>query len=178
MQRITGYFLWIIATPLVSEIPFHILELVDEEDAATVDPESQSEQRDLEPVHDDSAEGSFGRKDPEPHFSTGNHGSGDPHDGNTAAAAAAAMRRNTSDGTMAAVVAILLLHMLWLGISFTWAVQLSNQTTLIYWWFYWIMTLGTAGRLLYALSACVRFFVHVFRPRWLPEGVTTPRAGA
>jgi hypothetical protein len=171
MQPVTEYFLCVALGPsLLTEIPLHILELVDKEDSVIVDPENLSEQKDPEPDHDVTVERSFSYKCPKPPFSNGNgdHGT----DNRTGVDSPATAQRNKSYGTTTAIVAVLLLYMLWRVVTFTWIMQLSGQESLLYQCFYWFLTLGAAGRLIYALSACARFYVYVFRPSWLPEGIS------
>ncbi|KIW70428.1 hypothetical protein PV04_02698 [Phialophora macrospora] len=168
MQPVIEYFLGAaLGTPLLSEIPLHILELIDGKDAVTADPESLSQQKDPEPDHERTVERSFDHECREPRFSNGNHDTDDQTSVNTSASA----QSNTSYTITIAIVAVLLFFMLWRVVTFPWIMQLSGQETLLYQCFYWVATLGTAGRLMYALGACARFYVYVFRPCWLPEGI-------
>jgi hypothetical protein len=166
MHPVIEYFICVITTPLLSEFPLHILELVDKEDTVGATHESVPNQFSAavkKPGHEKSACDSL---DPTllPHHENVNNGS------NNVTYVDATAQRNTTYGTMLAIVAIPLLYMLWQVIFFTCEMQLSERESLLSQCFYWIFTLATAARLIYGLSACARFYVYVFRPRWLPDG--------
>ncbi|KIW15548.1 hypothetical protein PV08_05596 [Exophiala spinifera] len=70
---------------------------------------------------------------------------------------------------MLAIVGIVILYMLWHVITFTCQMQLSKQESLFFQCFYWSLTLPATARLIYGLSGCARYYVYVYRPRWLPR---------
>ncbi|KAJ9610355.1 hypothetical protein H2200_005132 [Cladophialophora chaetospira] len=160
MRPTTEYFLCCIATPFLSEFPLHTLELVDEKDNATAHAiEIQPNQE--KPEHEKSAASSLDYH-PEPQLSQNDDDSSDID--RTA-------QRNKEYGIMLAVVSILLLYCLWTISFFTWNMQRSKQESITFQCFYWSATLATAARLIYGLIGCTRFYVYVFRPWWLPEGI-------
>ncbi|KIX99929.1 uncharacterized protein Z520_04566 [Fonsecaea multimorphosa CBS 102226] len=155
MRPVTEYFLCVIATPILSEFPLTILELVDEKDGTAPTNERILDQK--FPQHGKSTSNPFDL--------------GSPQNGHNELSGVDARRqRNKIYGVMLATVTIPLLYMLWQVISFTSRMQISKQETLLFQCFYWTLTLATASRLTYALSACARFYVYVFRPFWLPKG--------
>lgn len=93
------YLLCVIATPLLSKFPLHILEVVDEEDAVTATGESLIEQKVSKPGHEKSLE-SPSDHNSVPHSSNVNNKRNDVD---------ATARRNTTYGTMLAIVSIPLL---------------------------------------------------------------------
>ncbi|KIW34142.1 uncharacterized protein PV07_00938 [Cladophialophora immunda] len=155
MRPVIKYFLCIIATPLLSEFPLHILEFVDEKTALFAAEDCQSGHRTLE--HEESARKSL---DPDsvPHDSNAKNNLTDVD---------TTPPRDTAFVTMLAVVGIVILYMLWQVISFTCQMQLSKQESLLFQCFYWSLTLPTAARLMYGLTACATYYVYVHRPRWL-----------
>ena len=158
MQSVVEYLLCVIATFYLSEFPLHILELVDEKDAITATHHNEPGQKRSE--HDEIPRDSFDLR-PAPH---------PRHDNNDRPSADTIAQRNTSYGILLAIVVIPSLYALWRVIFFTCQMQLSKQESLLFQCFYWSFTLPTAARLMYGLSACARFYIYVFRPRWLPQG--------
>ena len=163
MELIVVYVLCVIATFPLSEFPLHILEVVDEEDAVTLNPERLSEQRNLEPELDNhkTAEkpSDLG---PQPQASNGS----DDLPNSVAIA-----QRNKSFSIMLAITSIILLYMLWRVISFAWMMQLSKQELPVLHYFFWTLTAGSGIRLTYGLSASLRFYIYTLRPEWLPMGI-------
>jgi hypothetical protein len=160
MLQLTKYYLCIIATFPISEFPLHILEFVEGEGKippTTKDghgPRSKMSEKQsaTEPVHPDQFH----------------------HDSDGDSIIAEADTRSPSNSafvTMLVVVGMLHLYMLCQVISFACQMQLSEQQTRFYQCFFWCLTLPTAARLFYGLSACARYFVYVYRPHWLPRDV-------
>ncbi|KAH0848563.1 hypothetical protein FOPE_02676 [Fonsecaea pedrosoi] len=156
MRPVTRYFLCIIATPLLSEFPLHILEFVDEKTPFIAAEDGQSGNQTLQ--HEES-----GRKS----LDVGSVPYESNAENKNLSDVDTAPPRNTAFVTMLAIVGIVILYMLWQVISFTCQMQRSNQETLLFQCLYWGLTLPAVGRLMYGLTACATYYVYVHRPRWL-----------
>ncbi|KIW23766.1 uncharacterized protein PV07_11943 [Cladophialophora immunda] len=118
MRPVIEYFLCVVATPLLSEFPLHILELVDQKDGITPTHESISYQKDSE----------HGAR----HSSDFNSAPHCTNDNNDLTGADASGQRNGAYRILLAIVAVPHLYMLWRVIPFTCKMQISRHESLLF----------------------------------------------
>jgi hypothetical protein len=157
MLPLTKYCLCVFATLPVSELPLYILEYV-EGDGKIAPASTNDRETDFMTLEKRIAEAPADL-DPKSHDSDIDTTKVD-----------ARPPSNSAFVTMLVGVGMIQFYMLWQVISYQRQLT-SQQQSWLDACIFWCMTLLSAGRLLYGISACPRYFVYVYRPHWLPQGV-------